>query len=186
MAKKKKTQPKVKTSMHTRDDGVAPTPERVQKAGDAIERGATGTVRIGDAPLERLRKRGAITEDQYQAGYRFREIYNNAGLQAHYGSQDLNRIRSTDGPSCGMASSEFMANARGRYRRCVDLLLDINPTMVAVAHDVIVHEVTVEDVGRFQLKHNDRAQATAAALTALKIILDVFAREFGIVARRAA
>lgn len=186
MAKKKKTQPKVKTSMHTRDDGVAPTPERVQKAGDAIERGATGTVRIGDAPLERLRKRGAITEDQYQAGYRFREIYNNAGLQAHYGSQDLNRIRSTDGPSYGMASSEFMANARGRYRRCVDLLLDINPTMVAVAHDVIVHEVTVEDVGRFQLKENGRQRAHVAGLSVLKVCLDVLAREFGIVARRAA
>ena len=107
MSKRRNGKPKVKTSIHTRDEGVAPTPERVQKAGDAIERGATGTVRIGDAPLERLRKRGAITEDQYQAGYRFREIYNNAGLQAHYGSQDLNRIRSTDGPSCGMASSEF-------------------------------------------------------------------------------
>ena len=186
MPKKKKTQPKVKTLLHRRDDVIEPTLERLQKAGDATEKGATGTVRISDAPLERLRKRGSITEDQYQAGYRFREIYHNAGLEAHYGSQDLNRIRSTDGPTYGMAASEFMANARKRYRKCVDVLLDINPTMVAIAHDVIVHEVTVEDVGRFQLKENGRQRAHVAGLSVLRVCLDVLAKEFGIVARRAA
>lgn len=186
MPKKKKTQPKVKTMLHRRDDVIDPTPERLQKAGDAIEKGATGTVRLNEAPLERLRKRGAISEDQYQAGYRFREIYHNAGLEAHYGSQDLNRIRSTDGPTYGMAASEFMANARGRYRAACDRLIDTSAVLIQVIHDIVCREHPPEEVGRFHLKENGRERAHVAGLTALRLGLDVLAKEFGIVAKRVA
>ena len=177
MSKRRTGKSKVKTSVHFREERVGPTAERLAHANEAVEKGETGTIVMRDAPLERMRKNGKITEDQYQAGYRFRDVWNAAGLKAHYGSQDLNRVRGTDGATYGMPASEGMAIKRDLYRLSMKAL---GIRVGLVVTDIVCHEVTAPETGKIRLGWNATNQANAAAVEVLRAGLDILAVQFGI------
>ena len=129
-----------------------PTPERLAHAGGAYTTGDDGTIRIFEAPLERLRDRCALDADAktnrilFQAGDQLRTDWHKAGLTG-CGAVDYNRIGGGTGdPAYAMPATEYAAAARWRVRNA---FRSLDPREAAVVGAVVIDEMPLEQAGRY-------------------------------------
>lgn len=145
-----------------------PTPERMLKARGAVEYGDDGRGRrvltVRDAPLERARARGAISEPQYQAGMKYYSHWYRAGLGGKCSSFELDRVF---GGFNGLRHSEAQAFHANQLAAARDWLGE----HVSIIDRVIVEEMPLEAIGRAYGWKNE-SQAIAAATERLKLALD--------------
>jgi hypothetical protein len=153
---------------------VSPTPERLQHANDNhVQIPGTRATRMADAPIDRLRTSGALTESQYQAAATLFKDYYNAGL-APLGAVDYERFH-VDG-SKPSSVSDFRYAAIERYNRsCKELGEFFRVTVDAV----VLREQSVEGAGR-ALGLGNASQARAVALDRLRGGLDILVKRYGL------
>lgn len=152
-----------------------PTPERLEIAGLAYERGDTGTYTLRDAPAERLLARGAITRAQYDAAMKYRLHWYHGGLSVLQ-SPDPNRIFATDSTNfANMAKSEAQAFHRQQYRAAQELIGLISGS---VLDGVVCEELSLEQVG-YKLGWGSKPQAIAAATERVKQALTTLTNLWG-------
>lgn len=138
---------KKRTSGHaTLSQGAMPTRERLEKASGAFEIGGDGSrriVRMLDAPLEQLRARSQITEQQYRVLERLRLHWY---LGHHAGSlraADLNRVMASNRDYGETATEQAL-----RHRELFDAAADsLSKLECAVMTWVILGECSVTEIG---------------------------------------
>ena len=140
---------------------LAPTTERVSK-GDLVQ-GRENKIYRSTTILEQEFNRKAINETQFNAGTKFRDLWENAGLSPHFGSVDLNRVGGGE-TSYGMPINEHQATCRALYRSATAMLVK---EYLCVVQDVILNEKPLVEVGRNRFGWKDERQARATALSFL-------------------
>lgn len=154
---------------------VGPTPERLAKAGDAVEVSTPDqsenwrAIRLSDeSPLEYLRCRNAVTGDQYAAGHRYYNDWYKSGL-ANSGVIDPGRIIVDGGKIDHWPDVKL--DAMTRYNRA---LKAIGPVLGNVLSDLLVNAspLRLEDYGQRKCKQNNVKLARLAATAQLKLALD--------------
>jgi Domain of unknown function (DUF6456) len=154
-----------------------PTAERMRRAGAHFERGDTGQITMRDSPLERLRARNVITQEQYAAAQKYRHHWYHAGLSDPLGSRDLHHVAATDFWNfTGIPKSEQQLFHRQRYREAVQAAGKLGSHVLDWS---VCREVELERVGN-TLGWSSRPQAYAAAVERLKMALDELCRLWGI------
>lgn len=152
---------------------IGPTPERLAKAGEAVEVYTPDksenwrAIRLSDeSPLEYLQSRGAITGDQYAAGMQYYGDWYKSGL-ANSGVIDPGRVI-VDG---GQVEhwSDVKLDAMTRYNRA---LKAVGPTLGGVLSDMLLTGERLEDYGRRKCGQNSFKLARLAATAHLKLALD--------------
>jgi hypothetical protein len=143
-----------------------PTRERLEKARGAFEIGGDGSrriVRMLDAPLEQMRTRGQLTENQYQTLVRVRMHwfigYHGGSLQAIY----LGRVTAHN-RDYGMASSEQEIWHREMFGVAFGGLLVIERDVVTM---VVIQERSLAEAGT-ALGYHSPYRARQAALECLR------------------
>ncbi len=153
---------------------VGPTPERLAKAGDAVEVFTPDqsenwrAIRLSDeTPLEHLQGRGAITGDQYAAGMRYYSDWYIAGL-AYSATIDPSR-EVVDGGKVDHWSDRQL-DAMTRYNRALKAI----GYLASVLSDLLVNPnpERLEDYGRRKCGQKNFKLARLAATTQLKLALD--------------
>ena len=149
-------------------DYRGPTNERVTAAGGAfavgVDRGHQ-TFTMQDSPIDRLRKRGVISDREYCALHRYYHHWHCAGLQSSVGSVDLNRVFASDpGSMSGMAKSEKQFYHRQEYRNARE---EIGHRSGIVVDNVVCAETTLEIAG-YAIGWTNRPQAAAAVIEILR------------------
>lgn len=163
-------------------DARGPTPERLEKAGSMVEiggdeRSPVRMVTLRDAPIERAKDRGVISERQYTAALKYRHHWWRAGLAGSLGSMDLNRIFASDSSSfSGMAKTEAQAFHRQQYRKAVEHVGIIG---AAVIEQIVCNELAFEHAGR-KLGWAARPAAIVAATERLRAALDDLVKLWGL------
>lgn len=146
-----------------------PTPERLAKAGNAIETFTPDrsvnfkALRMLDGSvLDLLAGRGVISGDQYTAGAQFYEDWYYSGL-ACSGVVDPGRVQ----VDCGGSSweSDVRLDAATRWRKAVQ---HIGPVHGYVATCLVLNGETLESLGQRRYGYKDLKNARLAATTALK------------------
>lgn len=162
---------------------IGPTPERLAKAGRAVEpvESETGyeTLRMLDgSPLEQLATEGkkkpgrGITGDQYHAGARYYEDFYKAGMHAS-GVIDPAAVRVDGGQHKGVAS--YRLEAASRYNAALKALDAIS---AAILSDIVLHERPLATYAeRFQAFPQAR-ERRAIALQRLRDALDQLDRHY--------
>lgn len=151
-------------------DARGPTLERLAKTRGAFvvggdERGGT-IITICDNPLAKARQRETINERQYRALGKFKHHWNAAGLEAGYGSADLNRVFGSDPCNfSGMAKTEAQVFHRQRYREACKVMGMINSRVIEA---VVCEERDLADVGRKLLGWGHALQARAVVTEKLR------------------
>jgi hypothetical protein len=162
-----------------RPDTLAPTLERLRHAAGDIEIGddkrGNRIYAMRDAPLERLRLRGRISQQQYDAGAKFRHHWYHAGMAGALRSTDLDRIFADGSLGHGMPASEAEAFHRGRYREAVLVV----GNGVGILEAIACNEQPPELVG-YKLGWRSKPQAIAGAIGALRSVLDTLCRLWGL------
>ena len=162
-----------------------PTTERFQHAGreladmstvETVE-GESSVRRMFDQdPLERLKRRGVLSERQHKAGLRFVSDWSRAGIAQRVVAtySDAPRSRREFG---AMAETERQADARQRVRKARSR---IGAYLDGIVVDVLIDERELLDTGRKHFGRRDGPQARASATDALKIGLDLLADHYGL------
>lgn len=154
---------------------IGPTPERLAKAGDAVEACTPDksenwrAIRLSDeSPLEYLQCRGAITGDQYAAGMQYYGDWYKSGL-ANSGVIDPGRVI-VDGGQVEHWSDRKL-DAMTRYNRA---LKAVGPVLGGVLSDLLASPSPqrLEDYGRRKCGQNSFKLARLAATAQLKLALD--------------
>ena len=155
------------------DKTIGPTPERLAKAGDAVEAFTAAdtvhhqAIRMLDGhPLELLASRGVITGDQYAAGMRYYGDWYMAGL-AYSGTIDPSREHA-DGGRVEPWSDRQM-DAMTRYNRAMKAI----GILASVLSDVLTNHrpMRLEDYGRLKCGHKNVKLARFAAREQFKLAL---------------
>ena len=154
---------------------VGPTPERLAKAGDAVEAYTPDqsenwrAIRLSDeSPLEYLQGRGAITGDQYAAGMQYYGDWYKSGL-ANSGVIDPGRVI-VDGGQVEHWSEQKL-DAMTRYNRA---LKAVGPILSGVLSDLLANgnPEKLEDYGRRKCGQKSFKLARLAATSQLKLALN--------------
>lgn len=154
---------------------LGPTPERLAKAGDAVEAYTPDksenwrAIRLSDeSPLEYLQGRGAITGDQYAAGMQYYGDWYKSGL-ANSGVIDPGRVI-VDGGQVEHWSEQKL-DAMTRYNRAVKA---VGPVLSGVLSDLLANgnPEKLEDYGRRKCGQKSFKLARLAATSQLKLALD--------------
>lgn len=146
-----------------------PTTERLRHAENQFEvaetRGSAGTMTMRDCPLERVWGRKQITDQEYQAGIKFRHHWFHAGMAGQISSLDLNRVFARDLSSMGhMAKTERQAFHRQKYREACD---EMGQRQSSAVEDCVCAEIEFEKIGR-KFGFNNDPQARACAVTLIR------------------
>lgn len=159
------------------DKPMQPTPERMAKAGEFYVVGGDGRVTMRDGMIDRIRKRGVITERQAEAGRRYRLYWYHAGLEPGPNGVDPNRIYAPDHTGMRlMAQSERQAEYRQRYRQAAR---HIGLRMSRLMEHIACEDATLEEAGRKILGWGNKAQAIAAATEMFRDATDRLADLWG-------
>jgi hypothetical protein len=154
---------------------IGPTPERLAKAGDAVEVYTPDqsenwrAIRLSDeSPLEYLQGRGVITGDQYSAGMRYYGDWYMAGL-ANSGVMDPGRVI-VDGGQVEHWSDRKL-DAMTRYNRALKAL---GPALGPVLSDLLTNAKPekLEDYGRRKCGQRNFKLARLAAINRMQLALD--------------
>ena len=157
----------------TADRTIGPTPERLAKAGDAVEVFTPDqnehwkAIRLLDAHvLEYLRKRECITGDQHSAGHQFYSDWYYAGL-ANSGVIDPGRIV-VDGGQIEPAGDRRLF-ALSRWQKAVQGVGRVHSTTLI---DLLLTEQPLHVWGARRFGQANRERARQAAITALVLALE--------------
>lgn len=147
-------------------DERGPTNARMRKAdGDFVRGGATRTVQVRDAPLERMWTRKVLTEKQYNGLNKYRIHWYHAGMAGKMGALDPEHIFASDISNfSGLAKTERQVFHQQQYRKGVQKLGLRKSTIVEM---VVCQEQLLEDAGR-RLSWGNKSQAIAAATEVLR------------------
>lgn len=156
---------------------IGPTPERLAKAGRAIEpvESETGyeTIRMLDgSPLEQLATLGkknprkGITGDQYNAGCRYYEDYYKGGLETS-GVIDPAQLRVDGGQHKGVA--DFRLEALGRYHAALRALDRVS---AGILLEIVLKEMPLNTFAERFRKFPLARERRAIALERLRDALD--------------
>jgi hypothetical protein len=155
-------------------DGKVVRPANDNFVVDAV----TGATRMHDSPLDRLKRTGAITPTQHEAGARYLADYYQAGL-APLGAFDYSRPVVDGASPKGHSDYRFAALQRWNGARAA-----MGDRVAAVADPVILHEQSIEAAGR-SVGHANRPQAVAVATDRLIGALDILAKRYGLETKNA-
>ena len=153
---------------------VPPTPERVAKAEGFFHAAKDGSIIVKDAHFERLHSRGKITQQQYDAGVKYRHHWHNGGMQERYAVQNFMGVGGGEGWEY-LPATERQVQHREIYRKAVQ---DLGPILSVVVEDIVCREADPVMIGRKLWHYADDKQARAAATSALVIGLDRLYRFF--------
>lgn len=150
-------------------DFRGPTNERIQAAGGAFVIGGDTrghqTITMLDSPLQRLHKRGVVSDKENAALNRYLHHWHCGGLQSSVGTVDLNRIFANDpGSMSGMAKSEKQYYHRQEYRNARE---EIGHRPGIVVDNVVCQECSLEVAGH-AIGWSNRPQAAAAVTEILR------------------
>lgn len=150
------------------------TPERMVKAGlENVEVGVASNVqRVTDAPLERMRKAGAITDREYRAGEMYCDDHHAAAVDPGAPTVDWNAVGGGFGPRTpSMFASQAVADARERWRR-LERAFPGRSLVAAVLKNALVHQHSFTDLGNLILPPSkDRKEMITAGKAALRMAL---------------
>lgn len=169
-ARQESTRPlKAKVAEINRLGRGSATAERMLQEDTDVERGHGGVQRLIEAPLDRLRKQGRITEAEFNAGDRYRADAYLASVDPAAGTVDWNNAggggRSGKVPS--MFTSQHIADARMRWRRVNDR---ISGVVAITARLALVKEMPLSDIGRNVMGHADRKDAAVAGAALVRMM----------------
>lgn len=153
---------------------VPPTPERIAKADGFFHVTKDGPMTVRDAPFERLHARHKITQQQYDAGVKYRHHWHNGGMQERFAVQNFMGVGGGEGWEY-LPATERQVQHRETYRKAVQ---DLGPILSVVVEEIVCREVDPVIVGRKLWHYADDKQARAAATSALVIGLDRLYRFF--------
>lgn len=157
----------------TSDRPIGPTPERLAKAGEAVEVYTPDksenwrAIRLSDeSPLEYLQSRGSLSGDQYAAGLRYYGDWYRSGL-ANSGVIDPGRVI-VDGGQVEHWSDRKL-DAMTRYNRAMKA---VGPIFGMVLADLLLKGERLEEYGRRKCGQNNFKLARLAATSNFKLALD--------------
>lgn len=157
----------------TRAGLTSATPERMAKAGlENVEVGQ-GTLiqRIVDAPLDRMRARGEITDREFMAGEMYRNDHQTAQVDPGAPSVDWNALGSGFGPRTpSMFQSQAVANARLRWRD-IERAFPPRSLVSAILKAALVSQNTLTDIGNLVMPSKDRKESIASGKAAFRMAL---------------
>lgn len=184
----------------TLDRDVAPTPERLAKAGliVAVQLGTgrvqvigteaagivndDGAVRLQPAPLDRLHARSRLDEvhpdrnrQLYETGDRLRHHHHRSGLSGFTGTANEPSLFSRTDPSRRVAITEAMESARRQLDRAEAVM---HPGDWQAVRGVVIEELTLEAAG-LGFGFCNRAAAASVALDRLRRGLAALAELWG-------
>lgn len=156
-----------------RERTLGPTPERLKKAGDAVEVSSADesehwrAVRLtDDKPLEYLQSRDLITSDQYQAGSMFyRDWY--MGLGSSDKATDPSRIVVDGGGYDPIEDRRLFC--LHRWKRAVQAVGLVHSTVLT---DVVLHGIALHEWGTKFFGQKNRERARQAGITATILALE--------------
>ena len=159
--------------------------ERVAKAGPGgVEttppspKAPKGTQRIIAAPLDRLWKAGIITQNEFEAGEKYRADAYLAAIDPSAGTIDWNRAggggASSRVPS--MFNSQVIADARHRVR---DTERALNELVRTVLNKALIREHTFEEIGQSMFGLGNHRDAYVGGNVAVRVALSVAAMHYG-------
>lgn len=159
-ARRRKGKPYIPGADHSN-----PTPERMERAGEAFEIGGderTGKViRVMDSPLDGMLRREMVNGVEYAALNKLRHHWWHANLSGSPRSADLNRAWANDVFGFShMAKSENEAHHRSQYRKAMALFEHVREIVVtnALFSELPLH-LCVPRIGEFSPSRNrDRAK----------------------------
>ena len=161
-----------------------PTGERLRHAGrrysvvaiEETDEGAGRVRRFSDQdPLERLCRRGVLSERQHRAGLRFVSDWSRAGILQRVVATYSDTPRSK--PEFGaMPATVRQADARQRVRKARSA---IGAYLDGIVVDILIDERDPLDTGRKHFGRRDGPQARASATDAFRIGLDMLADHYG-------
>lgn len=163
------------------------TAERVAKAGaGAVEvtppsqQAPKGTQRVLSAPLDRLWKDGAITQREYEAGDKFRADAYLAAIDPGSGTVDWHRAGGggTSGRVPSMFTAQHIFDARIRWRS-VEKAIPKHSIVASALHLGLVHEHSLEELGRSLFARNDKREAMVAGHAGFRVALGALADFYG-------
>lgn len=150
---------------------IEPTAERLRHANDNHKVLPTKATRTLDAPIDRLRSSGALSESQHAAALAYYADWYAAGL-APLGAVDYSRVI-VDG-SKPNSTSDYRFAALTRFNKSAGVLTEFFRETVNL---IVLHEQSVERVGR-NLGLNNSSQARAVAMDRLRCGLDLLAKRY--------
>lgn len=149
------------------------TPERLAKAGlENVEVGQ-GTLiqRIVDAPLDRLRDRGEITDREFMAGEMYRNDHQAAQVDPGAPSVDWNVMGAGFGPRTpSMFQSQAVANARLRWRD-IERAFPPRSLISVILKAALVSQSTLTEIGNLVMPSRDRKESIASGKAAFRMAL---------------
>ena len=153
------------------------TRERIAKVGaDGVEHTEAGTQRVNAAPLDRLWRAGTIEQREFEAGDDWRSIAYLAAVDASAMTVDWSRAggggRSSRIPP--VLTVEAMASASITRRR-YEQHFRLGTIVRDVLDRALVHEQSLEEIGRRVFGLANRRDATTAGLGALRASLGALA-----------
>ena len=164
---------------------LEPTEERLRHAGRchsvvSMKQPGEGTGRVrrfsDQDPLERLYRRGVLSERQHRAGLRFVADWSQAGILQRVVAtySDTPRSKQDFG---AMPATERQADARQRVRKARSV---IGTYLDGIVIDILIDERALLDTGRKHFGRRDGPQARASATDAFKIGLEMLADHYGL------
>jgi hypothetical protein len=157
------------------------TAERILKAGpDGVETTPANVQRVIAAPLDRLWKRGEITQREYDAGDTFRTDAHIAAIDPGAPSVDWNRAGGGN-PNVGVPSmftSQTIADARSRWRRISDRIPE-RSVVSTILFLGLIRETSLEEIGRSVFGLRDAKDAALSGKAGFRVALASLADHYG-------
>ncbi len=155
------------------------TSHRIKHSGEAIDIDGSGRQRISQSPLDRLYAKRSLTKRQFEAGEKFREDCETAGLDAPIPSLTLESSGgSAKHPVARLAGylSERQHDAR---EKCRDAERVIGIRSSAIIHaSMFPSEISIKGLGAKAFDRKPGTGAEAAFIEVLKVSLDRLADHY--------
>ena len=129
----------------------------------AETRGSAGTMTMRDSPFERAWGKKQITDQEYQAGIKFRHHWYHGGMAPKISSLNLDGVFARDLSMLGgMAKTEAQAFHRQKYREACE---EMGQRACRAVEDAVCVEIEFEIIGRkFGYKNDPQARTCAVTL----------------------
>lgn len=152
--------------MSSDDKPIGPTKERLRHAGEDVEEPAREYGRIAfrvNAVLDRLRSKGAINDDQYNAG---NQIYSDWYLSGLSGSGAIDPSRDVVDGGKMETVTDVRLSAMDRYNRAIKRLSPIH--LEAITNVVLLEIESLAEFGGRLHRYRDRADAQVSGASTLR------------------
>jgi len=166
------------------------TPERLRHAGeegvevvpamrdrDRPEQITPLQPKVVSAPLDRMWKDGRITQEEFNAGDRYRSDAYLAAVDPGAGTVDWNRAGSGGNGSRvpSVFSAQVVADARMRWRDSNRAMSEL--TRIVLAH-ALIDEHKLEEIGQAVFGFRNHRDAAASGQAAVRMALSGLARHY--------